>query len=80
MVWFFERENNSLRIETTYDRLAGTFTLNVYEADGTYRTERFSSRSAFQDRLEALEEELLAEHWTQKGASLLRALDEPAAN
>jgi len=73
MLWFFQRDNEYLRIETTHDRANGAFTLIVHRADGTQEMEMFVDHAAFESRLEALEQQLVAERWTPKGTALLPA-------
>jgi len=72
MLWFFQRGDEYLRIETTHDRESGAFALTVYRADGVRETELFGDQPAFESRLEALEQQLAADHWTPKGSALLR--------
>jgi hypothetical protein len=55
-----------------HDPAHGTFTLNLHAADGTQATEIFTEQAAFESRLEALEQQLAAEHWTARGSALLR--------
>jgi hypothetical protein len=64
MIWFFERGSEWLRIETSYDRVAGLFTLRAKRPDGTEQVEQFSSDVLCQQRLEALDGELRNEQWT----------------
>lgn len=71
MLWFFERGNEYLGIETTHDPHGGVFTLVVHKADGTQEKEMFADQAAFEQRLEALEQQLAADHWTAKGSALL---------
>lgn len=71
MLWFFQRGEEHLRIETTHDRPTGTFALTVHRADGTNHGELFTDRAAFEARLAELERELDAEHWEATGSSLL---------
>jgi hypothetical protein len=71
MLWFFQRGDESLRIETTHDRASGTFALTVHRPGGTQDTEVFADQAAFEKRLEALELQLVADHWTPNGSALL---------
>ena len=66
MVWFFERGNELLRIETSYDRVAGVFLLRAQRPDGTEEVEKFSDEIACQQRLEALDNQLRSERWGLK--------------
>jgi hypothetical protein len=71
MVWFFERGKESLRIETTHDKNAGTFTLKIFAPDGTPQVQTFTTNAAFREGLVALERRLLAENWISSGSALL---------
>lgn len=71
MLWFFQRGDEYLRIETTHNRNSGAYALTVYRADGTQEMEMFVDQAAFESRLEALERQLVADHWTPKGSALL---------
>jgi hypothetical protein len=66
MVWFFERESEWLRIETSYDRVAGVFLLHAQRPDGTVEVEKFSDDVACQQRLRALDDQLRADRWSLK--------------
>lgn len=80
MLWFFEKGDEHLRIETTYDPATGAFAVTVYKADGTQHAERFADEMAFDTRLTALERQLLADHWTPRGSVLLSARSPQAPN
>ncbi len=56
MVWFWQRDGQSLRIETTYDNDASECVVTIEAADGTRRTERYSDLASFRDRLATLEQ------------------------
>jgi hypothetical protein len=71
MLWFFQRGDEYLRIETTRDRDSGAFALTLYRADGTQEMEMFVDQATFESRLEALERQLVADHWTAKGSTRL---------
>ena len=66
VVWFFERGNELLRVETSYDRVAGVFLLRAQRPDGTEEVEKFSDEIACQQRLEALDNQLRSERWGLK--------------
>ena len=71
VIWFFQREQERLQIETTHDSATRTFELTIMGGDGAARVESFKSKRAFEARLRELEDELLADHWTASGSSLL---------
>jgi hypothetical protein len=71
MIWMFERDNESLQLETRYDNETSEFLLIQRRRDGDPPIERFSDEQAFSRRLETLERQLEAERWTQSGPILL---------
>jgi hypothetical protein len=73
MLWFFQRDNEYLRIETIHDSVGGAFTLAVHMTDGTCLTELFAEQAAFEERLGALEQQLLADRWTARSSAQLPA-------
>jgi len=77
MLWFFQRGNEYLRIETTRNRETGAFALTLYTTEGPEQTEVFADQGAFEARLEALEQQLTAEQWTATGSSLLPKQPDP---
>ena len=68
MIWFFERGNEFLRIETSFDRIAGLYILRAQMPDGTEQVETFGDADACQKRLEALDSQLRADHWRLRQA------------
>jgi hypothetical protein len=71
MIWFFARGSQSLRVETRYDNVTAEFLLVVPRQDGVGEIERFRDADAFRTRLEALQEQLQADHWTAVGQPVL---------
>jgi hypothetical protein len=71
MVWFFERDSESLRLETRYDNDTAEFVLIMHQTNGGPQIERFRDAATFRERLEVLETQLEADHWTQHGPVLL---------
>ena len=47
MLWFFDREDESLRLETRYDNDRSEFVAVVRYPDGRERSERFSTLGDF---------------------------------
>ena len=70
MIWLFERDDQSLRLETRYDTDTAEFLLITHRQDGQ-QIERFADVMSFRRRLEVLERELEAERWTQRGPTFL---------
>lgn len=67
MLWFYERNDDSLTVETRYDRDASLYVVTVRYAGGREQTERFAESDAFRVWLESLERTLQREHWTLQG-------------
>ena len=69
MIWFFERGTNEfLRIETSFDDVAGLYVLRALMPNGTEQVETFSDADACQGRLEVLDQQLRADHWRLRRA------------
>jgi hypothetical protein len=71
MLWFFEREADSLRLETRYDNDNSEFVAIIHRPEGSRRIERFTDIVAFQRRLVALEQQLEKERWARKGPPVI---------
>ena len=67
MVWFYKRGQVSLSLETRYDNETEEYVAIVVRPDGRQETERFLTREAFRERLQALEQQLQHEHWVPDG-------------
>ena len=65
MVWFYERPDGSLRIETRFDSTTKEYTLQVECPGRPTVIERFGNSAAFKKRVLALERQLEAEQWKQ---------------
>ena len=70
MVWLFERDSESLRLETRYDNDAAEFLLIMHRPDGP-QIERFKDSVTFRRRLEVLERQLESDNWKQHGPTFL---------
>lgn len=71
MLWFFDRADESLTIETRYESRTSEFVFIARFPDGRERTERFSDPEAFGIWLEAFERHLAAENWTNPGHPII---------
>jgi hypothetical protein len=71
MLWFFEREEQSVRLETRYDNDTAEYVAVTTYPDGREETERFSDADRFRQWLEAWERVLEAEHWTRGGSPIV---------
>ena len=72
MVWLFERNSESLHLETRYDSDTAEFVLVMHRPNGGPQIERFKNVVTFRERLEVLETQLEADRWTQHGPTFLR--------
>ena len=73
MVWFFERYEESLRLETRYDNETREYVVVVHYPDGREETERFANPEEYRVRLVALENHLDAERWLCNGPPAILA-------
>jgi hypothetical protein len=64
MVWFFERDDKSLRLETRYDNDRAEFVALVRYPDGREETERFTAIDKFHSWVVAFERNLEVQNWT----------------
>jgi hypothetical protein len=71
MLWFFERNEESLRLETRYDNDTSEFVLMVRWPNGREQTERFIDREAYRVRLVALENGFQTERWVRHGPPVI---------
>jgi hypothetical protein len=72
MVWIYERSNQSLHVETTFDNDTNEYLLLIRPDDGPAQTERFADASTYQARLESLERQLEADHWEHRSVLAMR--------
>ena len=66
MLWFFDREDESLRLETRYDNDRSEFVAVVTYPDGSERTERFSTLDDFRTWIDRFDQVLLEQHWAAR--------------
>lgn len=71
MLWFFNRNDESLRIETRYDNDASEVIAIVTYTDGRQRTERFGALEDFRAWLLAFERLLQEQHWTPRSGPII---------
>ena len=67
MVWFFERSDESLKLETRYDNDTSEFVAIIRYPDGHEHTERFTESKEFRSWLVTFERDLETQHWTRHG-------------
>ena len=66
MVWFYERADEVLELETRYDNTTREYLLERRAPGAPGEIERFSNAVAFRARLQALEQRLTGQHWRPK--------------
>jgi hypothetical protein len=71
MLWFFERDDQLLRLETLYDNDTSEFVAIVGWPDGREQAERFKEREAFHEWLVAFDNAREAEKWKPNSPILL---------
>jgi hypothetical protein len=67
MIWFFERNNEIIQLETRYDNVTREFVAVIRPPQGVEQVEHFTNEAAFRARLIELERKLDADRWVQKG-------------
>jgi hypothetical protein len=71
MLWFFEREDDSLYLETRYDNGTSEFVAVVRYKDGRVRTMRFHDSAKFRTWVEGFEHDLATQRWTSRSGPIL---------
>lgn len=71
MIWLYQRDDETLRLETRFDNDTSEFVLIQHQPSGTEVTERFHTEDEFRVRLTALSIALGEQQWHQKGPPLL---------
>ena len=71
MIWFFEREQKSICLETRYDNDAAEYVAIVTYPDGRQETERFVDVEPYRRWLKVWEKMLSAQHWTRRGPPIV---------
>ena len=71
MIWLYERNTETLRLETRFDNATGEFVLIQHQPSGARVTERFRTEEEFGARLRALSASLDEQHWQHKGPPMI---------
>ena len=71
MLWFFDRGNDVLEIETRYDNASLEYVLEVRAPAAPAIVERFRNGAAFQRRLIEIEDGLAGQKWRRSGPPLI---------
>ncbi len=66
MLWFFQRNDESLKIETQFDNDKAEYVAVVRYPDGQEQAQRFSNGDEFGKWLETFEQHLVHDHWTRR--------------
>jgi hypothetical protein len=66
MLWFYERNDESLRLETRFDNDSREFVVIVRYPDGRKQTERFSEADACRAWLVVFERNLEQQQWARQ--------------
>jgi len=73
MVYLFERESESLRLETRFLKAQNLYEIIWRRADGTMTRETFNGETSFRSRVAAIQAELEEKHWQHFGPPELLA-------
>jgi hypothetical protein len=71
MLWFFERDDHVLKLETRYDDAAAEYVAIVHFPEGPAQCERFPDPESFRRWLVAFEENLGTDRWRSRGGPVL---------
>jgi hypothetical protein len=71
VIWFYEREGATARVEELYDNDTKEHVLCFVDAAGRAHIERFDDQLVYRRRLQALEAELEAEEWHNRRAPMI---------
>lgn len=71
MLWWFGRNEESLRLETRYDNETAEFVAIVRHPDGREQVERFTEADDFRSWLVAFERDLESQSWTGRAPLIL---------
>jgi hypothetical protein len=69
MLWIYERNNQTLHVETRFDAANKEYLLIIRSLDGKEQIERFPDAPSFQSRLSSLERQLEADAWQTHSAT-----------
>lgn len=71
MLWFFERRDQVMQLETRFDNDTSEYLAIVRWPDGREDTERFSDAESFGARLVVLEQQLETAQWRRSGSEIV---------
>jgi len=67
MLWFYQRDQELITVETRFDEATGEYLLVMQTANHEQQIERFKDLQAFEKRLVIAERTLATERWKQVG-------------
>ena len=71
MLWFFDRDDESLKLETRYDNETSEFVVIVRYPNGAEHQKRFADISEFRQWLEVFERDLAMQRWTARSGPII---------
>jgi hypothetical protein len=71
MLWFFDRDDESLRLEVRYDNETFEFVTTVTYPDGNERTERFRTLADFGTWMDSFDQLVREQHWTSRDGAVV---------
>jgi hypothetical protein len=73
MLWFFDRDDESLKLETRYDNETSEFVAVVRYPNGVEHEKRFADAGEFRTWLQGFERDLALQRWTGRGGPVILA-------
>jgi hypothetical protein len=71
MLWFFDRDEESLRLEARYDNDTFEFVTTVTYPDGSERTERFRTLADFRTWMDRFDQLVQKQHWASREGAIV---------
>ena len=71
MLWFFDREKESLRLEVRYDNDTTEFVIIVTSPDGSERTERVRTLADFGTAMNKFDQLLREQQWVSRNGPVI---------
>jgi hypothetical protein len=71
MIWFFDRDDESLNVEMRYDNATSEFVVVVHLPQGPEQQTRFSDTAEFRKWLDKFQLELTLERWRRRGGPVI---------
>jgi hypothetical protein len=71
VIWFFDRDDESLKVETQYDQTASEYIVVVRYPDGNSRVERFKDLDTFRMWIEAFDQQLAFDRWSPRSGPII---------